>query len=107
MIPSKSKLIVVTTGEQHRVGLESTTWEQRQGYRDRNGARIEERAGISMTAIELTKLMGAAHVNHPDYKGRDYTLNPTPNLTGHQPVISLTEYGVFAQWKQILRWMLG
>lgn len=87
MIPSKSKLVVIEARHQ-AIGLAATTWEQRQGYRDRNGARIEERAGIGMTAAELTRLMGPLHVNHPDFKGRDYTLNPQPNLTAVQPMYS-------------------
>jgi hypothetical protein len=87
MIPSKPRLIV-TTNQPYISKLETTTWEQRQGYRDRDGARIPERLGLGMTATELTKLMGASHVNHPDYKGREYTLNPEPNLSRRQPMIS-------------------
>ena len=86
--------------------MNKTTWEQRQGYRDRSGARIEERAGLGMTAEELIKLMGAAYVGHPDYRGRDYTLNPTPNLAEVQPMISCTEYGLFADFKRFIQWAL-
>lgn len=104
MIPSKPRLIV--TEERHPAGLGSVTWEKRQGYRDRNGARIEERAGLGMTAAELIKLMGPLHVHHPDYKERQHPLVPMPNLAGIQPTISLTEYGILAQWKALLRWAM-
>ena len=104
MIAIKPKLIV--TEERRPVGLAATTWEQRQGYRDRNGARIEGQPGVGMTAAELAKQMGASWVNHPDFKGRDYTLNPEPNLAGVQPCVSCTEYGVFAQWRNLLRWVM-
>jgi hypothetical protein len=58
-----------------------------------------------MTAAELIEAMGASHVNHPDYQGREYTLNPEPNLAQVQPCISCTEYGIFAQFKNMLRWL--
>ena len=104
MIPNTPRLIV--TEDRHPVGFAATTWEQRQGYRDRNGARIEGAPGVGMTAKELIKLMGSAHVSHPDYKGRGYTLNPEPNLARRQPMLSRTDYGLLSDWKRFLRWAM-
>jgi len=97
--------LIITEGPRRVRDLGQTTWEERQGYRDRNGARIEGAHGMGMTAAELIKAMGASHVNHPDYEGRNYTLNPEPNLSGVQPCISCTEYGIFSQFKNMLRWL--
>jgi hypothetical protein len=80
--------LIITAEQQHSVGLAATTWEQRQGHRDRNGARIAEAADVGMTAKQLIKHMGTSHVSHPDYQGRDYTLNPEPNLTEVQSMLS-------------------
>jgi len=87
--------------------LSSTTWEQRQGYRDRSGARIPDGYGVGMTAEELTEAMGVSHVNHPGFKRREYPLNPEPNLARRLPTISCTEYGIFAQWRNLFRWLFN
>ena len=101
MIAAKPKLIV--TEERRPVGLAATTWEQRQGYRDRNGARIEGQPGVGMSAAELAKQMGASWINHPDFKGREYTLNPEPNLAGVQPTVSEFRAGFWAEFKRAFR----
>lgn len=102
MATDKPRLIIAE--ERRRVGLDATTWEQRQGFRDRNGARIEGTFGIGMSAKELIKAMGALHVKHPDYKSRDYTLNPEPNLAQVQPIISGYKAGFWAELRRAFRW---
>lgn len=103
----KPKPRLILAEERHpQPGLAGTTWEQRQGYRDRNGARVPERVGMGMSAEELVKAMGEKHVGHPDYKGRDYTLNPEPNLSGVQPCISYHDARLRSVWKQLLYWAM-
>ena len=99
---NKPRLII--TQEHHLVGLDSTSWEQRQGYRDRNGARIEERAGLGMSAAELIELMGPLWACHPQFQARPRSLLPMPNLAGRQPVISFHRADLWAEFKRAFTW---
>lgn len=83
---TKPRLII--SDEPRHIGLEATTYEQRQGYRDRSGARIAERAGIGMTAAELIALMGPLWSGHPDFKARPRAILPMPNIANLQLPLS-------------------
>lgn len=102
MIANKPRLIV--TEDRRPTGLAGTTWEQRQGYRDRNGARIAERAGLGMTAAELIQIMGPLHVNHPQFEPRPRSLLPMPNLAGEQPTVSAFKATFWAEFRRAFRW---
>lgn len=82
-----SPILRVASNVKDEPRLNKTTWEQRQGYRDRNGARIEERAGLGMTPAELIKLMGPLHVSDPQFQARPRSLLPMPNLALRQPTL--------------------
>ena len=74
-------------------------------WRERwNALTQEERK--RMTPAELIKAMGPLHCQHKDYKERPVPLIPMPNLAGKQPVISRHDYGIFAQWRGVLRWVM-
>ena len=69
-------------------GLDKTTWEQRR----------------RMTAAELIELMGPLHVNHPEYKARDRSLLPIPNIAGRQPVYECKDPSFWSLCKNFIRW---
>ena len=74
---AKPQLIVTTEPRQSRP---VTTWEQRQGYRDRSGAIIKEREAERMTVKELIVWMGDRHVSHPDYEASPRPVQPLENI---------------------------
>lgn len=70
-------------------GLGSVTWEQRR----------------RMSAAELIVLMGALHVNHPEYKTRDRSLLPMPNIAGRQPAFECSDVTFWSLVKLVIRWV--
>jgi hypothetical protein len=71
-------------------GLGSVTWEQRR----------------RMSAEELTRLMGALHVNHPEYKAKPRSLLPMPNIAGIQPVYECKDPTFWSLVKNAIHWVL-
>lgn len=69
-------------------GLGSVTWEQRR----------------RMSAEDLIRLMGSLHVNHPEYKARNRTLLPMPNLANKLPVFEVTDVTFLSLCKAFVRW---
>ena len=87
------------------------TWEQRQGYRDRDGAIIKEREAAPMTVRELIAFIGPAHVHHPHYdpeapKRVPAILVEPPNHAGNLPVIQHCDIGILGQIKAIFWWVM-
>ena len=83
---AKPQLILTPTSLP--TGLARTTWEERR----------------RMTAAELIKLMGAAHVNHPEFTAKPRSLIPLENLAGRRLVFERVDVGFWQSTKDFLRW---
>ena len=97
-------LLIVTQPE--RKPRTETTWEQRQGYRDRSGAIIQEREAVRMTVSELIAFMGSSWAHHPAFVQKPRSLLPMPNLAGVQPCIQYVDARIRGQIKTLLLWAM-
>ena len=83
-----------------------TTWEQRQGYRDRSGAIIQEREAVRMTVAELIVDMGDSWAHHPAFVPKARSLLPMPNLAGVQPCLQYVDARIRGQIKAAFFWVM-
>ena len=108
--PYMPRLILAGAPHDERDPMLYSTWEQRQGYRDRDGALLRDPTlGDSygpMPVADLIRLMGKRHMHHPEYVPRPGGLLPLPDLTGvNGPVIGSRVYERELDLRQLL-WRL-